>query len=200
MFDSEHGHLPQFLVDAVQHSIGPTSSAVEPGEFVAERTTDPVWILDQGAGDEIDHGCADRLGKLLGDGACRWTGHDEFVRNLKSPSCRRAQRAYRIDASHDIARGDGCFGLEQGSHGIAVAQQFECLFQAPEIVRADQDRRGSTIAGNDDTLVLAVDPVNEFGEPIFHVPERIGCRHGHDCATVDLGRQPSRRPVTRFRS
>jgi hypothetical protein len=75
MFDSEHGHLSQFIVDAVQHSIGPTSSVVKHGEFVAQRTTDSVWIFDQGASDEIDHGCADRLRKLLGDGLCRWASH-----------------------------------------------------------------------------------------------------------------------------
>ena len=65
MFDSEHGHLAHFIVDAVQHSIGPTPSAVKAG---AQRTTDSAWILDQGASDEIDHSCADRLRKF----ARRW--------------------------------------------------------------------------------------------------------------------------------
>ena len=74
-----------------------------------------------------------------------------------------------IHAPHDVARGDRRLGLEQGSYGSTIAQEFQRLFQALEIVRADQAHRGSTVTSNDDALMLAVDPVDEFGEAIFHV-------------------------------
>ena len=47
-----------------------------------------------------------------------------------------------------------------------VAEQFEGLFEAVEVVRADQHSSGSTVAGDDDSFVFAVDAVDEFGESI----------------------------------
>ena len=67
-----------------------------------------------------------------------------------------------------------------------VAKQFEGLFETVEVVWADQNGRRSTVAGDDNSLVFTVDAVNEFGEPVLHIPQRIS-RHGHDRASASEG-------------
>ena len=78
--------------------------------------------------------------------------------------------------------GDGGPGLHEFLDGVVVAEEFECFLEAVEVVGADQDGCGSTVAGDDDTFVLAVHAIDEFGESVLHVTQRVS-RHGHDCAT-----------------
>ena len=67
------------VVDAVEHAIRATSGTVDTGEFVAKGSSNPLWVLDQRSGDEIDDRCTHRFGELLGDRSRCGSGHDEFV-------------------------------------------------------------------------------------------------------------------------
>jgi hypothetical protein len=47
------------------------------------------------------------------------------------------------------------------------------------IVKTDQHSRWPAVASHHDSLMLALDAVDELREAILDVPQRIG-RHGHD--------------------
>jgi hypothetical protein len=64
-----------------------------------------------------------------------------------------------------------------------VAEKIQGLFQAVEVIGANENGGWPTIARNDDAFVLALDSVDELRESIFHVPQGIS-RHGYNCATV----------------
>lgn len=65
MIYSKNGHSSIRLINAVEHAIGSSPSAVDPGELIAEP--DPTRTLDECAGDELDYSGADLLGKPFGD-------------------------------------------------------------------------------------------------------------------------------------
>jgi len=79
MVDTEHCHCSLPLVDPIQDAVTPSACAVDASEFVAQLWTDATGILDQGSGDEIDDGGADRLGQSRCDRQRRWTGNYELV-------------------------------------------------------------------------------------------------------------------------
>jgi hypothetical protein len=62
-------------------------------------------------------------------------------------------------------------GFHQFSHEVVVTEQFEGLLEAVEVVRTDQYGGGSAVAGDDHAFVLAVDAVDELGEPVLYVPQ-----------------------------
>ncbi len=67
------------VIDAVEHAIRATSGTVDAGEFVAKGSSNPLWVLDQRSGDEINDGGTHCLGQLLGDRSRCWSSHDDFV-------------------------------------------------------------------------------------------------------------------------
>ena len=77
------------------------------------------------------------------------------------------------------------------SDGFVVAEQFEGLFEAVEVVRADQHSSGLTVARDDDRRGSRSTRSRRTGESILHVPQRVRC-HGQDRATPRDGRQPTR--------
>ena len=54
VIDTQDGHYSFDLIDSIQDPVGPTAGTVDPGQFVAQRTTDPLRVVDQGASDELD--------------------------------------------------------------------------------------------------------------------------------------------------
>ena len=65
MVHVQHDDFAPLLVDAVQDTKCAASSAVSADEFVTELSAGPLWVLEQGAGDELDHCCGDSLGQLF---------------------------------------------------------------------------------------------------------------------------------------
>lgn len=92
----------------------------------------------------------------------------------------RPQGARRVDTAQDIAARVGGVGLTDVSQGIWVAEHLQGLLDLRQVLRADEHGCGVAIAGDDYTLVLALDAVDEFAEVITHGAERLGT-HGHNC-------------------
>jgi hypothetical protein len=74
--DAKHDDLASFVVDSIQDSIGASASTEDARQLVAQLTTDPMRILDEHAGDELDDGGTYRFGQLLGDRPSRRPGND----------------------------------------------------------------------------------------------------------------------------
>ena len=187
--EHRHGSLP--LIDPIQDAVGTSSCAVDASELVPQFAADATGILDQRPGDEVNDGGADRFGQSFGDRTRRWTGDDQFVAALghdvgEGRNARTASTPLTTSPTATAA-----LGLDELPDRVMVAEEFEGLFETVEIVGADQHGGGSTVAGDDDAFVFTVDAVDEFGESILHVPQRVR-RHGHDCATPRDGRQPTR--------
>src|SRR4029453_3038712 len=54
--DAKHDDLASFVVHSIQASIGASASTEDARQLVAQLTTDPMRILDEHAGDELDDG------------------------------------------------------------------------------------------------------------------------------------------------
>jgi hypothetical protein len=74
--DPDHGDFALGLVDAVQHSVGPSARREHSLELSAQLMSDAVRVLQQRAGDQIDDGVRNGLGKLFGERSCRWSSDD----------------------------------------------------------------------------------------------------------------------------
>ena len=70
-----------------------------------------------------------------------------------------------------------------------VREHSDGLFEAVEILGADQHDGWSSVLGDDDALVFTLDTVDVLGEPILHGPQGLS-RHGYNCATVEPQTQP----------
>ena len=105
------------------------------------------------------------------------------------------QRADGVHAAHDIAGSDLLVSLRQGTHHIGVAEDGQGLLEASEVIRADEHRRRSPVASDDDTFVLALDAIDEVREAVLDVAQGV-CGHGHDCATVREAGQPISAPAS----
>jgi hypothetical protein len=62
-------------------------------------------------------------------------------------------------------------------HQIIVLEDVEGLFKGLEIIRAEQDKRRSPVPSNQDTVVLALDPVGQFREVGLDFRERNRVAH-----------------------
>ena len=95
VLDAKHDHGPSFVVDAVQHSVRASTSAVDTSEFVAQHSARAVWVVDQRSGDAVDDRCAHGLRTSLGKSTSRWTGDDQFVssRGHRGDAGRKARTA-----------------------------------------------------------------------------------------------------------
>lgn len=70
---------PAGLVDAVHDPEVSAAGAVQANELESERPADPVWVLGQGAVDELDGGAGNLLG-YSAQGPLRWRGPLDGVR------------------------------------------------------------------------------------------------------------------------
>ena len=79
MVDSDDRHFVASVIDAVEHSIGASASRPHPDELALELASHPVGVLQQGAGDEVDHGVGNGLCEILGDRSRGRCGNDQLV-------------------------------------------------------------------------------------------------------------------------
>jgi hypothetical protein len=63
VFDAEDDDFILCLVDSVQDAVGAAARGVDAGEIAAQLLTDPLRILDQGSGQELDYRRRDALGQ-----------------------------------------------------------------------------------------------------------------------------------------
>ena len=73
-----------------------------------------------------------------------------------------AQCSHGVDATDNVTRSDRRFGLDEISDCFGVAEEFESLFEAVEVVWAYEDRGRPSVAGDHDALVFAIHAVDEF--------------------------------------
>ncbi|MGH8937852.1 MAG: hypothetical protein ACRDV2_00700, partial [Actinomycetes bacterium] len=64
VLDTEHGDKTDVVADRVQDAEGTPPRGVDPCELVVQRVADPVRLLQQGSGDELDDCCGDAFGQL----------------------------------------------------------------------------------------------------------------------------------------
>ena len=69
--DGNDGDLVSFLIDAIDHPVGPAMSAVTVVQRCLEALADAPGVVQQGAHDELVRGERDRPGKSLGELAAR---------------------------------------------------------------------------------------------------------------------------------
>lgn len=79
MIDETHLDFASLIIDAVDNAKGATTSGVQAYELIAQRSTEPSGVVEQGAGDEVDDGDRNPLGQVLGDHPCGGRGNDELV-------------------------------------------------------------------------------------------------------------------------
>jgi hypothetical protein len=73
-----------------------------------------------------------------------------------------AKTADRVDAAYDIALGVCGVGLANVLQGFGIAQYGERLLKLSEILGTDDDRRITAVTGDDDSLVLVFDAIDDF--------------------------------------
>jgi hypothetical protein len=63
VFDAEDDDFTLRLVDSVQDAVGAAARGVDTGEIPAQLLTDPLGVVDQGSGEELNDCCRDALGQ-----------------------------------------------------------------------------------------------------------------------------------------
>lgn len=63
VFDAEDDDFTLRLVDSVQDAVGAAARGVDAGEIPAQLLTDPLRVLDQGSGEELNDCRRDALGQ-----------------------------------------------------------------------------------------------------------------------------------------
>lgn len=89
VFHAEDEDLARVLDDAVEHAVGPATRGPDPGELSAQRFADTSGFVDEGGGEELDHGGRDRFGKPVGKRASGGRGDDELVGLVRGHDRRR---------------------------------------------------------------------------------------------------------------
>lgn len=62
MIDSKDCDGSIRVIDAVEHTVSPSASTMDPGELITETTSNPMRALEECAGDELNHSRADGFG------------------------------------------------------------------------------------------------------------------------------------------
>jgi ligand-binding sensor protein len=88
-------------------------------------------------------------------------------RRLRSP----AQLANCIDATEDVAACVCGVGLSDVLKRGRVAEHLDGFLELGQILNADQDSGDTTIAGDDDTLVLMLDAIDDLAEVVANSPQ-----------------------------
>jgi hypothetical protein len=63
VFDAENDDFTLRLVDSVQGAVGAAACGVDAGEIPAQLLTDPLGVVDQGSGEELNDCRRDALGQ-----------------------------------------------------------------------------------------------------------------------------------------
>lgn len=161
MTNSEHDHLARVVIDHIQESIGSSSSAPDAYQFTSQLCTDPPRILEE-------RSRPTRIWR-------RSPGSKDF-------DC--------LDAPDHITFQVGAVSFDQLGNCVGVAQDSKRLLQRLEIVRTDENRRRCPVAGNHDTLMMALNSLDKLRETVSNGPKRF--THGHNCATPEPNRDEHR--------
>src|SRR5829696_2391082 len=79
VLDAEDHDLEPAVVDAVQHPISAPASRVDASKVAKQRLTDALRIVDQSAGEELDHGRSDSMRQIVLNCSYRRRSQDELV-------------------------------------------------------------------------------------------------------------------------
>jgi hypothetical protein len=96
---------------------------------------------------------------------------------------RRAKCSNGVDSAHDITGRDRGLGRLQRAYRIGVTEHRNCLFEAGQVVGADEHDRWAAVAGDDHAFMFVLDTVDVFREAIFYRSKGLGA-HGYNCATA----------------
>jgi len=96
---------------------------------------------------------------------------------------RWAKRSHGIGSAHDITGRDrGLCGLQR-TYRIGVTEHRNRLFEAGQIVGADEHDRWPAVAGDDDAFMFVLDTVDVLRETILYRSKGLSA-HGYNCATI----------------
>ena len=87
---------------------------------------------------------------------------------------------YGVHAAHDISAGVGGVSLANVSKRVRVAEHSYRLLELGEVLGTDEDGGVAAVAGDDDPLVPALDPIDQLREVIADSAKRLSSRHRHD--------------------
>ncbi len=76
------------------------------------------------------------------------------------------KRPYCLYTAHYITPLDRLLALGNRLHLLGVAQDRQRLFERFKIFRVDEDGRGLVVPGDDEPLMVAMDPLDKIGETI----------------------------------
>lgn len=71
-----------------------------------------------------------------------------------------------LDAPDHVIFQIGPVCFDKLSDGVRIAQNCECLLQRLEIVGTDENRGRCPVAGDHDTLMMALNPVDKLRESV----------------------------------
>ena len=78
------------------------------------------------------------------------------------------QASDRVNAADDIAVHVGRVCLPDVGGPLAIAEDRQRLLEFSQVFGADQDGDLATIARDDDTVVLTLDPIDELGKVVSY--------------------------------
>lgn len=78
VFGTQYHDFVGLLVDPVEDAIGPSPGGMDPDEVAAEGFAHSLRVLDESAGDELDHCCRDWLRQSCPQRPCGRRSQDEF--------------------------------------------------------------------------------------------------------------------------
>lgn len=85
----------------------------------------------------------------------------------------RFQGAGGVDAAQDVCVGVGSVGFCDVGEGVGVAENVDGLFELGEVVEAEEDSRGASVAGYGDALVVVFDTIDDLTEVLADGAERL---------------------------
>lgn len=138
--------------DLVDDAIVATSRRPEALEFTDQRFAEPVRVLGDRPEDRLQRGVAHILRELV---------------EMTEPLSRDLDLVHPATSdvvleTHTLAALGFVAGTPKRLHELIVFEDVESFFERLEVVRAQQDKGGSSITSDQDTIVLAFDPVGKF--------------------------------------
>lgn len=97
----------------------------------------------------------------------------------------RTQSSDCLDSSQDVAVSVRCVGLADVGERFGIAEHREGLLQLFEVVRAQDDGCGLAVTRDGDSVMLALDAVDNVAEVVANLAERLDT-HGHNCGPARL--------------
>jgi len=85
------------------------------------------------------------------------------------PPTHNATTATRLSGAELPQNLNGYLGLAYAPHRSGVGEELQGLLEVFEVLHVQDDRSGPTVLGDDDTPVLALQPLDDFGESVLQV-------------------------------